>query len=118
MAGFTAIIKNISVTDNEKIVKLEAETEARDKIFTCELPKRLNTFNKDDHIEIELDYSKPAEERNTDIEMVGRIYAAETSDNSTTIYISFSGLLSKFTFPENYFQPRLKKTVYLSIKKI
>lgn len=116
MASFTAIVKNISVTDNENIIRLDAE--AYDKIFICELPKKLNVFSKDDRVEIELDYSKPSEGLNADIEMTGKIYSAETVENSTTIYISFSGLLSKFTFPNEYFTPHLKRTVYLAFKKI
>ncbi len=118
MAGFTAVIKNISVTDNENIIKLEAETENQDKIFTCELPRKLNTFNRDDRVEIELDYSKPSEEKKANIEMAGRIYAAETIEQSTTLYISFSGLLSKCIFPKDYLTPHLKKTIYLTINKI
>ncbi|WEU40951.1 MAG: DNA-directed RNA polymerase subunit G [Candidatus Odinarchaeum yellowstonii] len=118
MASFTAIIKNISPTDNENIIRLEAETDTRDKIFVCELPRKLNTFNKDDRVELTLDYSKPPAGGKADIEMTGKIYSAETLEDSTALFISFSGLLSKFTFPTNYFPPHLKKTIYLAVKKI
>jgi len=118
MVSFIAVIKNIAATDTKNTLRLEAESEDKDKTFICELPAELNVFNKDERVEIELSHSKPAEGKNLGIELAGRIFNMEKIENALIIQVSFWGLLSTFTLPKNYIDAQLKKNIYLSIKKI